>query len=110
MSKPKIAIIIGSTRDTRFADKPAAWLLENARKRDDMDFELVDIRDYDLPMFNEVASNLWVPSADPRGRNRMRARHRQVHPHQPLQAFRPPAMDRRLDPGPRGDFDNIRGI
>ena len=66
MSKPKIAIIIGSTRDTRFADKPAAWLLENARKRDDMDFELVDLKTFDLPLFNEKASNLWAPSEDPR--------------------------------------------
>ncbi|WP_313353107.1 NAD(P)H-dependent oxidoreductase [Paracoccus sp. (in: a-proteobacteria)] len=64
--KPNIAIIIGSTRAARFADKPAAWLLENAQKRDDMSFELVDLRDYDLPLFDEVASNLWVPSQDPR--------------------------------------------
>ncbi|CAM3111731.1 NAD(P)H-dependent FMN reductase [Paracoccus aminovorans] len=66
MTQPNIAIIIGSTRDTRFADKPAAWLLENAQKRDDMRFELVDLRDYDLPLFNEAASNLWMPSSDPR--------------------------------------------
>lgn len=66
MTKPNIAIIIGSTRDTRFADKPAAWLLENAQKRDDMTFELVDLRDYDLPLFNEVASNMWMPSQDAR--------------------------------------------
>ncbi|MTH33475.1 FMN reductase [Paracoccus limosus] len=66
MTKPHIAIIIGSTRDTRFADKPAAWLFENAQKRDDMTFELVDLRDYDLPLFNEPASNAWMPSSDPR--------------------------------------------
>ena len=66
MTKPNIAIIIGSTRDSRFADKPAAWLLENAQKRQDMQFELVDLRDYDLPLFNEAASNLWMPSSDPR--------------------------------------------
>lgn len=66
MSKPHIAIIIGSTRKARFADKPAAWLLENAQKREDMTFELVDLRDYDLPLFDEVASNLWAPSSDPR--------------------------------------------
>jgi hypothetical protein len=24
--KPRIAVIIGTTRDTRFADKPAAWI------------------------------------------------------------------------------------
>ncbi|MDK8874313.1 NADPH-dependent FMN reductase [Paracoccus sp. SSJ] len=64
--KPHIAIIIGSTRAARFADKPAAWLLENAQKHDDMSFELVDLRDYDLPLFDEAASNLWVPSQDPR--------------------------------------------
>ncbi|WP_018001133.1 NAD(P)H-dependent oxidoreductase [Paracoccus sp. N5] len=66
MTKPNIAIIIGSTRDTRFADKPAAWLLENVSTREDMRFELVDLRDYDLPLFNEAASNLWMPSQDPR--------------------------------------------
>ncbi|RDW13105.1 NADPH-dependent FMN reductase [Paracoccus thiocyanatus] len=64
--KPHIAIIIGSTRAARFADKPAAWLLENARMRQDMSFELVDLRDYDLPLFDEAASNLWVPSQDAR--------------------------------------------
>ncbi|WP_236951327.1 NADPH-dependent FMN reductase [Ketogulonicigenium robustum] len=65
MSKPKIAIIIGSTRDSRFADKPAQWILEQAQARDDFDAELVDLKDFDLPLFNEVASNAWVPSQDP---------------------------------------------
>ncbi len=63
-SKPKIAIIIGSTRDSRFAEKPANWVLEQGQKRDDLDFELVDIRDFNLPFFNEVASNAWVPTQD----------------------------------------------
>lgn len=66
MSKPKIAIIIGSTRKARFADKPAAWLLEEVKKRDDLEVELLDLRDFDLPLFDEVASNLWVPSSDER--------------------------------------------
>ncbi len=66
MTKPHIAIIIGSTRKARFADKPATWLLEKASARDDMTFELVDLRDFDLPFFDEVASNAWVPSSDPR--------------------------------------------
>ena len=66
MKKPHIAVIIGSTRKTRFADKPAAWLMDEVNKRDDMDFELVDLRDYDLPFFDEMASNLWMPSSDPK--------------------------------------------
>ena len=65
-TKPKIALIIGSTRQTRFADKPAAWMLKQAQARDDMEVELVDLRDFDLPLFDEAASNLWMPSTDPR--------------------------------------------
>lgn len=62
---PRIAVIIGSTRDTRFADKPAKWIYEVASARDDMEVEIVDVRDFDLPFFNEAASNLWMPSSDP---------------------------------------------
>jgi NAD(P)H-dependent FMN reductase len=65
-TKPRIAVIIGSTRDTRFADKPAAWILDLARQRGDWEVELLDLRDFDLPLFNEKSSNLWVPSQDPR--------------------------------------------
>ncbi len=62
MTKPKIALIIGSTRDSRFADIPAQWMLAQAQARTDLTVELVDLRDFDLPMFNEVASNMWAPS------------------------------------------------
>lgn len=51
-------MIIGSTRDSRFADKPANWIYELARERSDWDIELVDLRDFDLPLFNERASNM----------------------------------------------------
>lgn len=63
---PKIALIIGSTRKSRFADIPAQWMLKQAQARDDMSVELVDLRDFDLPLFDEVASNAWAPSSDPR--------------------------------------------
>jgi NAD(P)H-dependent FMN reductase len=62
MSKPKIAIIISSTRDTRFGEKPAKWVHEYAAARDDIDAEIVDLRDFPLPLFNEVASNAWAPT------------------------------------------------
>jgi len=63
---PRIGIILGSTRDSRFAEKPASWIRDFAADySDELEFETVDIRDYDLPFFNEVASNLWVPSKDP---------------------------------------------
>ena len=34
MSKPKIAIIISSVRDTRFGEKPAKWIYDAASKRE----------------------------------------------------------------------------
>lgn len=63
--KPRIALIIGSTRPTRFADKPAQWMLKQAQARDDMEVELIDLRDFSLPFFDERASNMWMPSQNP---------------------------------------------
>jgi NAD(P)H-dependent FMN reductase len=64
-AKPKIAVIIGSTRPTRFADTPAQWILKQAQARDDMEVELVDLRDHAMPFFDEMASNMWMPSQNP---------------------------------------------
>lgn len=64
--KPRIALVISSTRQARWADKPAQWALKKMQERDDIEVELVDLRDFDLPFFDEVASNAYVPSQDPR--------------------------------------------
>lgn len=66
MSKARIAVVIGSTRETRFGTKPAEWIFNLARQHPDFEVELVDLKDFDLPFFNEAASNLWMPSKDPK--------------------------------------------
>jgi NAD(P)H-dependent FMN reductase len=66
MSKLKIAVIIGSTRDSRFGPKPAQWIFDLAKQREEFDVELVDLKDFNLPFFNEKATNLWAPSEDPK--------------------------------------------
>lgn len=63
--KARIALIIGSTRPDRFADVPARWMLGRAQAREDMEVEVVDLRDHPLPFFSEVASNMCAPSQDP---------------------------------------------
>jgi NAD(P)H-dependent FMN reductase len=63
--KPRIAVIIGSTRPGRLADKAAQWMFRQAQNRGDIDVELVDLRDYPLPFFAEATSNRWSPSRDP---------------------------------------------
>lgn len=49
----KVGIILGSTRPNRAGEAVAAWVYEKARARGDADYELVDIRDYDLPLLDE---------------------------------------------------------
>lgn len=62
MSKPKIGVIISSTRPTRFGEKPAQWILAHAKARGDIDAELIDLRDFPLPLFDAPASDLWMPT------------------------------------------------
>ena len=52
MTTPNIGLILASTRQNRFGDKPARWILELAGRRADMQVELIDLRDWPLPMFD----------------------------------------------------------
>lgn len=63
--KPRIAIIVSSTRATRFAELPTAWIRAQVEARNDVVAEIVDLRDYPMPLFDEVASNAWAPTQDP---------------------------------------------
>ena len=58
---PHIGIVIGSTREGRFADKPAQWVHGIASERTDLTAELVDLRDYPMPFFDEPLSPAWAP-------------------------------------------------
>ncbi len=49
----KLAIIIGSTRPNRVGEAVARWVYQLAQQRRDAAFELVDIRDFNLPLLDE---------------------------------------------------------
>jgi NAD(P)H-dependent FMN reductase len=49
----KIAIIVGSTRPGRNGEAVAKWVYEVAKERSDAEFELVDIKDFNLPLLDE---------------------------------------------------------
>ena len=53
MTPLNIKVIVGSTRANRFSEKAAAWIFEEAKKRADLDVELLDLRDHPLPFFEE---------------------------------------------------------
>jgi NAD(P)H-dependent FMN reductase len=58
---PRIGVIVGTTRTGRFADRPTEWLMSIAKPRTDAIFEVVDLRDYPMPFFDEPRSPMIVP-------------------------------------------------
>ena len=56
----KIALIIGSTRPNRFADKPAQWVADGAKSRRDFKLTTLDLRDFNLPFFAEPVSPMFA--------------------------------------------------
>jgi NAD(P)H-dependent FMN reductase len=50
---PKLQIIIGSTRPNRAADKVAPWVIDRAMSHPAFDVEVLDLRDWPLPIFAE---------------------------------------------------------
>jgi NAD(P)H-dependent FMN reductase len=48
-----ISVIIGSTRQGRFSEKPAQWILQQLRKRDTIEARLLDLRDFPMPFFDQ---------------------------------------------------------
>jgi NAD(P)H-dependent FMN reductase len=48
----RIAIVLGSTRQGRFGEKPAKWVHEYLTTRDDVEVDLIDLRDHPLPHFD----------------------------------------------------------
>jgi NAD(P)H-dependent FMN reductase len=49
----KIAIIVGSTRPGRKAEAVARWVHSIAAKRNDAQYEVVDVADFGLPLLDE---------------------------------------------------------
>jgi NAD(P)H-dependent FMN reductase len=63
--KPRIAVIIGSIRPNRQGDKPANWIADLAKQTGYFDVEVVDLKDYPLPLFDAPASDFWMPTPNP---------------------------------------------
>jgi NAD(P)H-dependent FMN reductase len=48
-----ISVIIGSTRQGRFSEKPAQWILQELQKREAIEVRLLDLRDFPMPFFDQ---------------------------------------------------------
>jgi len=54
MEKPNIQIILGSTRSGRIGERVAKYVSSVASERNDANYELVDLADWNLPYYNEA--------------------------------------------------------
>jgi len=52
----KIKIILGSTRQGRFSEIPGKWIFEETKKLDNVEVELLDLRDYPMKYFDSPVS------------------------------------------------------
>ncbi len=50
---PKLQVIVGSTRPSRAADRVVPWLVRRAESHGGFDVEVLDLRDWPLPFFQE---------------------------------------------------------
>ncbi|HWS67224.1 MAG TPA: NAD(P)H-dependent oxidoreductase [Steroidobacteraceae bacterium] len=48
-----ISVIVGSTREGRFSETPARWILQHLKQRDGLHARLLDLRDYPMPFFDQ---------------------------------------------------------
>src|SRR6266571_3981000 len=65
MKTLRIAIIIGSTRPGRNGEAVAKWVHEIAKMRSDAEFELVDIKDFNLPLLDEPVPSIMGQYSKP---------------------------------------------
>lgn len=49
----KVGVIVGSSRPKRIGAQVTNWVLSKLPKSDDVEYELIDLRTWDLPMFDE---------------------------------------------------------
>jgi len=48
-----ISVIVGSTRQGRFSEKPAHWIFQHLKRREGIDARLLDLRDFAMPFFDQ---------------------------------------------------------
>lgn len=63
----KIAVIVGTVRRGRVTEKQAKWVVNELRAREGVEVEVLDLKDYELPFFEEPISPRYNPNRKPEG-------------------------------------------
>jgi NAD(P)H-dependent FMN reductase len=63
----KVQILLGSIRPNRVTERVAKWVAAETAKLEDVSVEVVDLKDYPLPLFDEDTSPQYNPDRKPEG-------------------------------------------
>lgn len=63
----KLGIVIGSVREGRVSDRIAKWVDNEAKSVTTITSEIVDLKDFSLPLFDEPVSPQYNPDRQPTG-------------------------------------------
>jgi len=53
----KIGVVLGSTREGRASESVGKWVLDHTQNNEEVTYEIVDIKDYDLPFLGTSKDN-----------------------------------------------------
>lgn len=51
-----VKVIIGSTREGRFSEKALPWVEEGLKAAEGIEYEVLDLREYDMPFYDQPVS------------------------------------------------------
>lgn len=61
----KILVVVGATREGRITDRAGKWVAAEAARLESATVELLDMRDYEMPFFDEAVSPQYNPDRKP---------------------------------------------
>ena len=61
----KVQLIIGSTRQNRLSPTIAAWIKQQVAAYEELDLEVVDLKEVNLPLFDEPLPPSMAPASSP---------------------------------------------
>jgi NAD(P)H-dependent FMN reductase len=59
-----VKVIVGSTRPGRFSEKVLPWLESELSKRSDLEVEVLDLKDHQLPYFDAPMSPAYIQNGE----------------------------------------------
>lgn len=58
-----VKVILGSTRENRFSEKVLPWVEHALKTQEEIEYEVLDLRDYDFPFYDQPVSPATIENS-----------------------------------------------